>query len=137
MRKARQAAREPACQSQGGRLGEVTLERRRGLQLCASSGRQRVGLGARARGAAQAGWQRRPGGLANQLPAFPARLDVFPAGALRVPVATAPAIAKAKVEITKINLVLMCAMHTMQLGRLVIFRKNTRVLEFPPGFVAQ
>ena len=122
MRKARQAAREPACQSQGGRLGEVTLERRRGLQLCASSGRQRVGLGARARGTAQAGWQRRPGGLANQVPTFPARLSVFPAGALRVPVATAPAIAKAKVEIIKINLLLGCAMHAMQLEYLVIFQ---------------
>ena len=101
-------------------MGEVTLERRRGLQLCASSGRQRVGLGARARGAAQAGWQRRPGGLANQLPTRPARLSVFPAEALRAPVATAPAIAEAKVEIIKINLLLGCAMHAMQLEYLVI-----------------
>ena len=65
---------------------------------------------------------RRPGSLATQLPTFPAWLSVFPAGALRAPVATAPPIRGGKVEIIKINLLHGYAMHAMQLEYLVIFQ---------------
>ena len=89
-----------------------------------------MSLNASARGAAQA---RRPGGWANQLSTCPARLSVFPAEALRAPAATAPAIAEAKVEIIKINLLLGCAMHAMQLEYLVIFQVAAKKHTPRPG----
>ena len=46
MRKPRPAARQPERQRPGDRSGKVILERRPELQLCATPGRQRVGLSA-------------------------------------------------------------------------------------------